>query len=379
MTYCTYCILPDTRPGLSIGPDGVCSACRAHEERAQIDWEARRSAFEDLVGSVKRPRRGYDCVIPVSGGKDSTWQVVTCLEFGLHPIAVTWKPPARTEIGRRNLENLIGLGVDHMDFSISPAVEKKFLRQAFERYGATGIPMHMALFAIPLTVAVRFDIPLVVWGENSADEYAGLGDPDRGERMTGRWLKRFGVTHGTTAKDWISGDLTEQELTEQELTPYFGPTEEELDQKGIRPVFLCYYFPLDPARTFAVAQAHGFQASSEGPKTGYYDFADIDDEFISIHHWLKWYKFGITRLFDNLALEIRNGRMSRDEAITILKARGPETPQTDIETFCRFVGMTTQEFFEIAERFRNPGIWTKRGNMWVMESFLVPDWDWTRG
>jgi hypothetical protein len=172
---------------------------------------------------------------------------------------VTWKPPARTDIGARNLANLINLGADHIDCQVKPKVEKKLLYQALVRYGSTGIPMHMAMFNIPLTIAVRFDVPLVVWGENSADEYAGVGDESRGHRLDGQWLKRFGVTHGTTAQDWISDTLTEKDLT-----PYFGPTEEELANKGVQAVFLGYYFKWGPATSLGVARAHGFQARKEG-------------------------------------------------------------------------------------------------------------------
>ncbi len=373
MSYCQRCILPDTRPGIRIGKDGVCSACLAHAERDRgIDWTERKREFKELVATAKHLGRGYDCVIPVSGGKDSTWQVVTCLEHGLHPLAVTWKAPARTEIGRYNLANLISLGVDHIDFQINPTVEKKFLYQALARYGSTAIPMHMAMFNVPLTIAVRFDIPVVIWGENSADEYAGIGDENRGYRLDSRWLKRFGVTHGTTAEDWVSDNLTEKDLT-----PYFGPTEDELQRKGVQAVFLGYYFKWDPATSLEVAGRHGFKVRKEGPKTGYYDYADIDDDFISIHHYLKWYKFGFTRSFDNLSLEIRNGRIAREEAIRILEQRGDETPYDDIAKFCNFVGITQEHFFEVIERFRNPDVWVNRNGKWIIEDFLCPDWKWT--
>ena len=373
MKYCRLCIIPATRPGIEIGSDGVCSACSAHATKGrEIDWDGRRRAFEVVIQEARCRSRGYDCVIPVSGGKDSTWQVVKCLEYGLKPLAVTWKTPARTEIGARNLANLISLGVDHIDYQISPKVERKFLYQSLVRYGATAIPMHMALFNIPLTIAMKFEIPLVVWGENSAFEYGGTGDESKGFQLDSRWLKKWGVTHGTTARDWVS-----DELTENELTPYFGPTDEELASKGIRAVFLGYYFPWDPLTSLEVASAHGFQVREKGPKIGFYNYADIDDDFISIHHYLKWYKFGFTRLFDNLSLEIRNGRMSRDEAIAVVRERGDEILHDDIARFCEFVGITGMHFFEVIARFRNRDIWVMRNGKWMIENFLIPDWNWT--
>ena len=244
--------------------------------------------------------------------------------------------------------------------------------EAFRRYGSTAIPMHMAIFNIPVTVAVRFGIPLVVWGENSAFEYGGTEEERTGFRMDGRWLKHYGVTHGTTASDWVS-----ETLSARALTAYRGPDEAELAAAGVAGVFLGYYFEWDPERSLAVARMHGFHSRAEGPKTGYYDYADIDDEFISIHHYLKWYKFGFTRLFDNLSLEIRHGRMSREQAIAIVRARGDERPDADIDAFCRFVGIAREGFFAIAEQFRNPGVWTRRDGRWTIDGFLVPDRSWT--
>ncbi|MDP3183194.1 MAG: hypothetical protein Q8M54_10315, partial [Desulfobaccales bacterium] len=172
--------------------------------------------------------------------------------------------------------------------------------------------------------------------------------------------------------DWVS-----PELSAKELTPYFGPSDEELKRAGVLAVFLGYYFPWDPAASLKVARAHGFETRAAGPKTGYYDYADIDDDFISIHHYLKWYKFGFTRTFDNLSLEIRNGRLTREQAIQIIKARGDETPHGDIAKFCDFVGISRGHFFEVIEKFRNPAIWVKKEGTWAIEDFLVKDWHWT--
>ena len=372
MKYCRCCVTPQSRPNIEFDACGVCNGCTASALKREIDWEARERAFREVVKHAKSRSGGYDCVIPVSGGKDSTWQVVKCLEYGLKPLAVTWKTPARTEIGARNLANLVGLGVDHIDYQVSPSVEKKFLYLAFSRYGSPAIPMHLALFNIPLKIAVKFDIPLVVWGENSALEYGGGEDDRLGCRLDEAWLRRYGVTHGTTARDWVSRDLAEGELT-----PYFGPTGRELSQHGVLAVFLGYYFAWDPVTSLKVARAHGFSVRVEGPKTGYYDYADIDDDFISIHHHLKWYKFGFTRSFDNLSIEIRNGRMTREEAIEILRKRGDETPHDDIGKFCSFVGIDEGHFVETVEKFRNPEVWVKRNGTWMIEEFLVPDWKWT--
>jgi N-acetyl sugar amidotransferase len=373
LKYCNRCILPNTRPGLSIDSEGICSACRNYESRVEIDWELREKQFDSVVSLAKKRTGGYDCLIPVSGGKDSTWQTVKCLEKGLNPLCVTWKTPARTKVGQANLDNLISLGVDHIDYQISPKVEKKFMLHAFEKFGSTAIPMHMALFNIPLKIALKFEIPLVIWGENSAFEYGGTGEEKTGFRLNSSWLKKYGVTHGTTAEDWVGA-----ELSRSELTPYFGPNPDDLENSGTLAVFLGYYFSWDVNMTYEVAKSHGFSSTSDGSKkTGIYDFADIDDDFISIHHFLKWYKFGITRSFDNLSLEIRNGRLSREEALHVFQEIGDDTPHSDIEKFCKFVGITESDFFEICEKFRNRDIWTYDSSSWKINDFILDDWNWT--
>lgn len=372
--WCARCVLPSSRPNLAIGPDGVCNACRAHGTRAAIDWGSRAGLLADVAAAARSRAKanGYDCVIPVSGGKDSTWQTVRCLELGLRPLAVTWKTPARTAIGRRNLENLVALGVDHIDWQISPAVEARFMVKAFERFGSTAIPMHLALFNIPLTVAAALAIPLVVWGENSAFEYGAAAEAHAGFQLDAEWRRTYGVTHGTTAGDWVGDGLTAKDLA-----AYFGPSEAALERAGVRAIFLGYYLPWDPAETRRVAEANGFRTGG-GPRTGYYDFADIDDDFISIHHWMKWYKFGFTRLFDNLSLEIRNGRISRDRAIEIIAAAGDQTPAADIAQFCRFADIGEARFFEIAETFRNRSVWERQPDgTWWIPGFVVPGWHWT--
>lgn len=337
-----------------------------------IDWAARLDQFRELVRTVKALKRTYDCVVPVSGGKDSTWQVVTALEHGLRPLCVTWRTPARTSLGEANLKNLISLGVDHVDFSINPQIERRFTLKAFERLGSPVIPMHMALHAIPLQFAVRFQIPLILWGENSAYEYGGNDESLKGLRLTRAWLRKYGVTNGTSAEDWVDADLSAQDLA-----AYVWPSDAEQERSGIAAVFLGYYMQWNPHLTYEVAQQHGFRSDSK-PKTGYYAFADVDDEFlITIHHWMKWYKFGFTRLWDNLSLEIRSGRMTRDDALEVIRTAGEEYPRDEIDRFCEYVGITTARFSEIAETFRSKDIWSRtEDGVWRLNGFLVEDWDW---
>lgn len=371
--YCRTCILPETRPGIRLDSDGICLPCRnSQSKRLDIDWAARDQALRRVAENARaQSSGGYDCIIPVSGGKDSTWQTVVCLELGLKPLCVTWKTPARTELGQHNLDNLVALGVDHIDYQINPKIEKRFMYQSLVKYGSTAVPMHMAMFSIPLSIALRFRIPLVVWGENSAFEYGSSDKENEGFRLTANWLREHGNTFGTTARDWVS-----TELSARDLTPYWGPEPDQLTQSGMTAIFLGYYLKWDPENTLKVAKASGFRVREEGPKTGYWNYADIDDDFMSIHHYIKWYKFGCTRLFDNLSVEIRNGRVTREEALTILRRLGDQRPTEDIQKLCRFLEISEDHFNEVLETFRNREIWSRHAGVWRIENFIIPDWDW---
>lgn len=371
MRYCTRCVLPDTRPNLILDHEGICNACRNHESRPAVNWDQRKKEFEKVVREAAHIENGYDCLIPVSGGKDSIWQVVTALQYGLHPLCVTWAPPSRTDIGRINLDSLIALGVDHIDYHISPVVERIFTLKALKKFGNPAIPMHMALFNIPLTIAVRFRIPLVIFGENSAVEYGSDSDYVHSYQISRSWLRTYGVMSGTAASDWISSDLSNKDLT-----AYFGPDDGELERSGVKAVFLGDFFPWDPENSLKVALRQGFKVREEGPKTGLYNYADIDDNFISIHHWMKWYKFGFTRLFDNLSLEIRNGRMTREEAVALIRKVGDQTPYEDIALFCEFLRITQQDFHTITEKFRNQDVWKLQDGHWFIPDFIISDWKW---
>ena len=157
--------MPDTRPGIFLDEDGICSGCNGHYDKTKaIDWHERALKFKQLISWAKKQSTTYDCIIPVSGGKDSWYQVIKAKEANLKVLCVTWKTPGRTDIGQKNLDALVAkLNVDHIDFTIDPQVEKKFMIASFERKGATGIPMHMAIFSIPMRLANQLKIPLVIF------------------------------------------------------------------------------------------------------------------------------------------------------------------------------------------------------------------------
>ncbi len=222
--FCQSCVLPDSRPGIRIGEDGICNACKGHaDNRTNIDWAAREGELHRIIDDVKSRGSVYNCIVPVSGGKDSFWQIIQCLKMGLKVLAVTWKSPGRNELGQANLDALVRLGVDHVDFAIDPVVEAKFMRKTLIETGLDGgSDASRDLRHTDEDGPVRMNIPLIVWGESPFMEYGGdAGDSDL-DLLNHAWLKRHGILQGREAQDWIGDELSPREL--EPFTPRPRPS-----------------------------------------------------------------------------------------------------------------------------------------------------------
>ena len=357
MKYCSNCILPNTRPEVEIYSDGICSQCKSHLKKKKINWSNRLKKLEKIFENIKKQKNFYDCLIPVSGGKDSTWQVLICKKYKLNPLTFSYKPILRTRVGQKNLNNMISLGVNHIDFTINENIEKYFIKKSFIKFGAVGLPMHMAMWGISSQLANFYKIPLIVWGENSASHYSGTKKNLNLKNLDERWIKSFGINFGTKPKDWY-----DKTLNFKNMSPYV-----RIKNKLTKSIFLGDYIKWDPQKIYLIAKKNGFLKDKKGAKTGFFNFADIDDDLISIHHYLKLYKFGFTRMHDNLSIEIRNNRISRAKAVSIVKKEFFKKPSKDIKKFCRLINMKQKKFFEVCEKFRNKEIWIKKDKTWKLK------------
>jgi N-acetyl sugar amidotransferase len=174
LTYCRRCVMPDTKPDLLLDEAGICNACRSYEKRREINWDTRH---KELLSIVEKYRKldgsNWDCIVPVSGGKDSTYQVVRMLQLGLNPLCVTSTTCDLTPLGRKNIENLKRLGLDYVEVTPNPVIRARMNRLGLTLVGDISWPEHVGIFTIPVRAAVQFNVPLIVWGENSQDEYGG--------------------------------------------------------------------------------------------------------------------------------------------------------------------------------------------------------------
>ena len=369
MIYCLNCLLPNTRPRISISlKNKICDACINHLKKKIINWSLRKKVFLEIIKNIKNKKKnGYDCLIPVSGGKDSHWQLITCLKYGLNPLCITFAPSSKNSVGEKNLQNLIKIGADHIKLTPNPNIEKKFILESFKKFGSPAIPVHMGMFQQSFLFATLLKIPLIVWGENAAFEYGTDKNFLKGFSLNQNWFKVHGNTFGTFANYW------ENKFPElkKRLNLYKGVSDLEMKRRGVKGIFLGHYFKYDPEKNFQLAKKFGFLSGKKYKKTGFYSYSDLDDNFISIHHYMKYFKFGFTRTQDNLSIEIRNKRMTRTKAISIFNKIKSETPTKDIYLFCKYLGISRDNFDLIVEGFRNKKIWTKVKNKWKLKSRII--------
>jgi N-acetyl sugar amidotransferase len=370
MRYCRACVLPNSRPGIELDETGLCTGCRftpfSTPERV---FTRRKKHLLSIFTSIKKRKFNYDCVVPASGGKDSTYLVYLALKYDLKPLVLTWRTPGRTAHGQLNLDNLRELGVDHLDISINRDVESRFCLEAFKRHGNPSIPMHMAIHSLPILFAEKFNVPLVLWAENPADTIGSSNAYTKGPFKTKEWFTHFGCTNGSTSLDWISPYISENDLL---LYSRAG-----VQSSKIKEIFLGHFFDWKPREVANISSSLG-RATLRTSLVGYHSFAEDDDSFlVPVAEWLKWYKFGISRLWDNLSVDIRAGAITREEAIDKLQSVGRDIiPSEAIEEFCKFTKISIRQFHLIAESFRSSRIWKRVNETWTIPEFLINSWIW---
>jgi N-acetyl sugar amidotransferase len=353
--FCKICLFPETKPDLFFNEEGICSACQAaHEKKAVIDWEAKEKEFIRIIGEYKKKdnETGYDCLIPVSGGKDSTYQCYVAKKYGLNPLAVCFETTYVTELGRWNIDNITKMGIDLIHFKKNHEVYKKMVIESFIRVGDEMWPNHIGIFTIPVLVAVKFNIPLILWGENSQREYGGPLEASRSPVLNRRWLEEFGGLLGNRIQDMIGV----RGITTKELTPYFYPSDEEIERVGVRGLFLGQYFFWDARKQLDIILAETqFKVKEDGPIEGTYtNYENLDERLVGLHDYLKFVKYGFGRATDHACIDIRNNRLTREDGLELVKKYDGKYPHYAIQSFIEYSGMAIEEINKVIDSFTNP-------------------------
>lgn len=353
--YCTKCLFPETKPDLHFSDEGICSACISSESKdSGIDWNQREKDFNFIVDKfrLKDGEIGYDCLIPVSGGKDSTYQAYFMKEVcGMNPLCVCFETTKVTEIGQRNLDNISKMGIDVIHFKKNHKAYRSMVKEGFIRVGDEMWPNHLGIFTIPINIATKFKIPLIIWGENSQQEYGGPLESLEKNQLNRRWLEEFGGLLGNRIQDMIGVDG----LTAKELTPYFYPSDQELKDSNITSLFLGHYFFWDARKQLEVVINHGFEVKDDGPVEGTYtNYENLDEEMHGLHDYLKFVKYGFGRATDHANIDIRNKRLTRDEALKLVDKYDGKYPHLSINAFVEYSGMSKKEIDDIIDSYTNP-------------------------
>lgn len=352
--YCRRCVMPETKPDLFINEDGVCSACLNYEHRPVINWDERHKELLQVLDRYRDQTGGnWDCVIPVSGGKDSTYQVIRILQLGMNPLCVTATTCDLTPIGRKNIENLKNLGVDYVEFSPNPIIRRKLNRIGLEQVGDISWPEHVGIFTIPVRVAVQFKVPLIIWGENPQNEYGGPAVDSNNPILDRRWLERFGGLLNLKVTDMV--DMSN--IKTQDLIPYTYPSDEDLKNVGVTGIFLGHFIPWDGYSNALIAQAHGFSTLETTVEGSIVNYENLDNFQTGIHDYFKFLKFGFGRATDIACMHLRRGRISRQNAIEMVQMHDGKFPWTylgkPLKVILEPLELTVDDFIKICDRFTN--------------------------
>ena len=355
--HCKRCLMPNTRPGSIFSNEGVCQACLNYDKRKDIDWDERMQELKEICDRHRRDDGYYDCVIPVSGGKDSHFLVITMKEkMKMNPLLITVGDPfTTTKAGSHNLRNLKDrFGCDHLQFDLSIDFFRRATRLAFEEFGEPLRFVEAVIYTMPIKLAIKLGISLMVYGENSAYEY-GTSEQDSASadayirNIFNKYSPEFWQEHGFDKK---------------ELNSVSSPTDEELGK--MEPIFMSYFDPWSSTKHLEMAREYGFMSlGDEWKREGYFeDFEQIDSVAYIIHLWLKYPKFGFQRPSDLASRRVREGLFTKEEAKKIIEENDYKIDTRALEDFIEFCGYTKKEFWDIVDTFYNKELFEKAEGAW---------------
>lgn len=369
MKYCKKCVMPDTRPGISFNEEGVCCACVNHDRKQLIDYVARRKELEELCNRYRGMNgNGYDCAIAASGGKDSHFQVYYMKEvMKMNPILFSVEDNfPMTEAGKHNLKNISEeFGCPIVSLKPNIKLQKKLMRKTFERYGKPTWLLDRLIYTYPLMMALKFNTPLLVYGENVGYEYGGT---DAVETYSAREILKNGV-----ASDIPMSELLDDEITENDLSMIVAPSIEELDR--LDPIYLSYFVKWNSYENYIFATKRGFHdLSGEWDRSMMIEnFDQVDSAAYLVHAWMKYPKFGHACATDYAARFVRYGMLTREEAINLVKKKDHALDARCVREFCQFLGYSETEFWKIIEKHYNRdlfaqdefGEWKLKNPIWM--------------
>jgi N-acetyl sugar amidotransferase len=362
--YCKKCTISNQRPRITFDEEGVCSACNFAEfKRSKIDWAQRERELVELCDKHRKNNGEYDVIVPCSGGKDGSFVAHQLkYKYGMNPLTVTWAPLLPTEIGRKNLDAFIASGFDNVLGTPNGKTTRKLTQLAFSHLGDPFQPFIYGQTNFPLQMAVKYNVSLLMYGENGEVEYGGDSkNAFRPDRDIEDHDKHY--FSGLPPEFWA-----EQGVSLHDLHPFMAPPYEQIVENKTTIQFMGYYKFWDPQENFYYCSEHtGFTPNTERSEGTYSKYASLDDRIDGFHYYLGFVKFGIGRATSDAAHEIRDGKIERDEGVALVRRYDGEFPAKYFQEFLNYAAITEDQFYEVVDSWRSDHIWTKVGNDWQLK------------
>lgn len=385
MFFCKRCVISNLRPTSTLEGhhskgekkpttnfvDGICDACIwAEKKNSAIDWDKREKELKKTCDRFRKNNGDYDVIVPASGGKDSIYVAhILKDKYGMNPLTVTWAPNLPTEIGKQNHYNMVRSGFTNLMISPDGEVHRKLTTFAFKNLGHPFQPFIFGQRSVGPKVAILYDVKLVFYGENVA-EYGNNIEDNYFPTMKPELF----TCYDTDDENTLLGGISVKDLKEQhgfkraDFIDYKSPNLNEVLEKGIEVHYMSYYRKWVPQENYYYAIKNSlFQPSPTRSQGSYSKYSGVDDKLEWLHYYMMYIKFGMGRATADAAQEIRSDKISRDEAINLVRLYDGEFPEIFLQDFLDYFSMKQEDFFSIIDGFRQKHLWDYIGEKWVLK------------
>lgn len=361
VSWCSNCLNMSTRPRITFDEQGWCNACQWMEEKKSLDWDSRRLELAAILDKYRSRNGGFDCIVPVSGGKDGSYVSHQLKhQYGMHPLAVTVTPALSLELGNLNLRNYIESGYNHIQINPDARVMQILNRQGFIEKGFPYYGWLTAIQAGVVRLAVNLNIPLLFYGEDGEVEYGGSTESKNRAVYDIAYMKRIYLEGGHEKVLRSSG------LSDSELYFFLFPNESELAGKELQITHWSYFESWDPYRNYLVAKEHCGLQEADANNTGTFtNFSQNDQALYALHTYMMYIKFGFGRATQDAGIEIRRGAMARDQAVNLVRLYDGHYPEEYLETYLDYFKMDQSEFDAVIDRWVNKELFKRENGRWT--------------
>lgn len=388
VVFCTKCVQSNQRPGTSpewkktdskvptaaFGEDGVCLTCKYFEEKKQIDWDERERELRDLLDRHRRNDGRFDVVVPGSGGKDSIYVAhVLKTKYGMHPLTVTWAPHMYTGIGWQNFQNWLKAGFDNILITPNPHVHRILTRLAFENLVNPFQPFIIGQKNVAPRVALQYNIPLIMYGENQAESHVTLADDLTTPLMDPVHFTRRSADAPVFSGGVVLEDLAQYSITKTDMYYYIPLLEEMVRESKLEIHFFSHYTNWSPQKHYYYAKDYtGFECNPDGRSEGTYTkFSSLDDKIDGLHYFTMFTKFGQGRATSDACRDIRDGLITREEGVSLVHKYDGEFPRKYFRECLEYMGISEERFWEVVNSARPPHLWEYTGEQWRLKHIVA--------